>query len=230
MPGTVVSLKPGNANVVEKATSDASPQLLGVTASNPLVALGSGSSQVQVVISGLTPTVVSDINGPVHIGDKITASPIEGVGMKALDPTEVIGTAESNLGDTTTTTESIADKSGKTTKVEVGLIAVQVNVSYYAAPQGKLNDVVPTFLVNIGSAVAGKNVSPLRILVGFSGLFIGFIIAGVMIQAGIRSGIISLGRNPLASKVLRRSLVDVLATSLGLLAITVIVFYLVLTT
>lgn len=229
VPGTMVSLETSGATVVEKATSLTSEQLLGVTASNPLVALGGEDKQAQVVVSGLTPTLVSNINGDIHIGDKITASPIEGVGMKAISSTEIVGTAESNLDNTATTTESVVDKDGKTTKVQVGLIAVQVNVSYYAAPQGKLNDIVPTFLVNVGNAVAGKSVSPLRILIGFSGLLIGFVIVGIMIQAGVRAGMISLGRNPLASKVLRRSLIDVLATSVGLLAITVVVFYLILT-
>jgi hypothetical protein len=229
VPGTIVSLKPNNTDVVAKATSLTPQQLLGITASDPLVALGGGNNQVQVVVSGLTPALVSNLNGSINIGDKITASPIEGVGMKAIDSTEIVGTAESVLGNTATTTESVIDKNGKATKVEVGLIAIQVNVSYYAAPQGKLDNIVPTFLVNVGSAVAGKSVSPLRILIGFSGLVIGFIIVGIMIQAGVRAGMISLGRNPLASKVLRRSLIDVLATSVGLLAITVIVFYLVLT-
>jgi len=229
VPGTIVSINPGSANVIEKATSSNTPQLLGVTASNPLVALGGDSKQVQVVISGLTPTLVSNINGNIHIGDKITASPIKGVGMKAVSSTEIVGTAETSLNDAAMSTQTIADKSGKRMKIEVGLIGAQINVSYYAAPQGKFNAIVPTFLVNVGAAVAGKSVSPLRVLIGFSGLLIGFVIVGIMVQAGVRAGMISLGRNPLASKVLRRSLVDVLATSLALLGITVIVFYLILT-
>jgi hypothetical protein len=230
VPGTMVSLKSGSEDVVEKATISYASQLLGVTASYPLVALGGGNKRTQVVISGLTPTLVSNVNGDINVGDKITASPIEGVGMKALNSAEVVGTAESNLADSDPTTELIKNKNGKSVKVEVGLIAVQVNVSYYAVQQNKLSDIVPTFLVDVGSSVAGKDVSPLRILIGFCSLIVGFVIAGIMLQAGVRSGIISLGRNPLASSVLRRSLFDVLVTSLGLLAITVIIFYLVLTT
>jgi hypothetical protein len=228
--GTLVTQKLGSANVVEKATSDRAPQLLGVTADRPLIALGGGASQTQVVVSGLTPALVSDINGPVKIGDKVTASPIEGVGMKAVVSTEIVGTAESNLSDSTLTTESITDHSGKTTQVKIGTVNIQVNVSYYVAPHSKLDEIVPTFLVNVGSSIAGKDVSPLRVLVGFFSLLAGFVIAGVMLQAGVRSGIISLGRNPLASGILRRSLVDVLVTSLGLVAITVTAFYLILAT
>jgi hypothetical protein len=227
--GTMVDLKSGSSSVVEKATSSRASQLLGVTASEPLVALGSGAHEAQVVVSGLTPTLVSNINGDIKVGDKITASPILGVGMKAVDSTEIVGTAESNLSASNTITRSITDMVGKTVQVKIGIVAVQVGVSYFAAPQNKLDAIVPTFLVNLGSSIAGKDVSPLRILIGFLSLLIGFLIAGVMLQAGVRSGIISLGRNPLASGILRRGLVDVLITSVGLMAITVIAFYLVLT-
>jgi hypothetical protein len=228
--GALVTLKMGSANVVEKATSDHTPQLLGVAANNPLIALGGGASQTQVVVSGLTPALVSDINGPVKIGDKITASPIEGVGMKAIVSTEIVGTAESNLSDSTLTSEHLTDRTGRSVPVKIGTVNIQVNVSYYVAPHSRLDEIVPTFLVNVGSSIAGKEISPLRVLIGFFSLLAGFIIAGVMLQAGVRSGIISLGRNPLASGILRRSLVDVLVTSMGLIAITVTAFYLILAT
>jgi hypothetical protein len=226
--GTIVDQESGAGNTVEQALSSNASQLLGVAANKPLVALGGGNQQAQVVVSGLTPTLVSDINGPVRVGDKITASPIKGVGMKATIPTEIVGTAESNLSSSATTTEQITDKQGKASPVKIGLVDVQVGVSYYQAEQSKLNDFVPTFLINAGSSIAGKDVSPLRVLVGFSCLLIGFIIAGVMLQAGVRSGMISMGRNPLASGILRRSLIDVLLTSVGLLALTVATFYIIL--
>lgn len=226
--GTVVDQASGARNTVEQALSNRASQLLGVTANKPLVALGGGDQQAQVVVSGLTPTLVSDINGPIKVGDKITASPIKGVGMKATIPTEIVGTAESNLSDSTTTAEQVTDNHGKVTSVKIGMVDVQVGVSYFQADQSKLNNFVPTFLINAGTSIAGKDVSPLRVLVGFSCLLIGFIIAGVMLQAGVRSGIISLGRNPLASGILRRSLIDVLLTSVGLLGLAVVTFYIIL--
>jgi hypothetical protein len=103
-----------------------------------------------------------------------------------------------------------------------------VNVSYYAVPQDKLSAIVPTFLVNLGSSIAGKDLSPLRVLMGFGALIMGFIIAGVMLQTAVRSGLISLGRNPLAHGILRRGLLDVVVTSIGILLITIAAFYLIL--
>lgn len=227
--GTLVVLRSGVHGVVEKATSDHAQQLVGVISSKPLVALTDGGQQVQVAVSGVTTALVSDINGDIKIGDKITASPVEGVGMKALTSTEIIGTAASNLKDSQTTTKSITDVDGKKTSIHVGAVDVQVNVSYYAAPQDRLSAIVPTFLVNVGSSIAGKDLSPLRVLVGFTGLLLGFIVAGIMLQAGVRSGIISLGRNPLAHNFLRRGLIDVMVTSVAVLLITVVMFYLILT-
>lgn len=227
--GTIVSLTSKDANVVQKATPARASLLLGVTADRPLVSLGGSQQQAQVVVSGLTSTLVSNINGNIKIGDKIAISPLEGIGMKAIASAETVGTAQSNLSDSKITTQTITDNSGKQVQVKVGLVSVQVNVSYSAASQSKLDAFVPTFLVNVGSSIAGKDISPLRVLIGFFSLLIGFVVAGVMLQAGVRAGIISLGRNPLASGILRRSLLDVLATSLGLLAISAMAFYLILT-
>lgn len=221
-------IKSGSRGVVEKATSDNAAQLVGIIADKPLVALGD-SQQVQVVVSGLTPAIVSDINGDIKVGDKITSSPISGVGMKAKTATEVIGIAESNLKDSKTTSTTLTDTHGKKTAVNVGSVDIQVNISYYSPPHSTLDAIVPTFLLNLGSSIAGKDLPPLRVLIGFSFLFVGFAIAGIMLQAGVRSGIISLGRNPLAHSLLRRGLLDVLITSVAVVLITALAFYLVLT-
>ena len=227
--GTLVAIESRTNSIVGKATSDHAQQLVGVIADKPLVALNSGEQQVQVVVNGVTPALVSDVNGDIKIGDKITASPIEGVGMKALNATQIVGTAETNLKDSQTTTQTVTDVDGKKLQIHIGPVNVLVNVSYYSPPQDHLSAVVPTFLVNLGSSIAGKSLSPMRVLIGFSGLLLGFIVAGIMLQAGVRAGIISLGRNPLAHKFLQRGLIDVMVTSVAVLLITVVTFYLILT-
>lgn len=226
---SLVVLQTNSQSTVQAATSDKSSQLLGIVAERPLVALGDDTSQAQIVTNGLTPALVSDVNGAIRVGDKITASPIEGVGMKALSSTQVVGTAESVLNTSGATTRSLTDKSGHKQTVHIGTVLVQVNVSYYATTQDRLSSLVPTFLLNFGSTIAGKDVSPLRVLIGFLCLIIGFVIAAIVLQAAVRSGIISIGRNPLAHSALRQSLIDVLVTCVGLLLVTIILFYLILT-
>lgn len=228
-PGTLMDLKADSQNIVELADSDRASQLIGVVGNQPLIELGSGSAQIQVVVSGLSVAFVSNINGDIKIGDKITASPISGVGMKATSSTQIVGTAESNLSDSDTTTQQIKDRSGNEQSVKIGTVQVQVNVTYYAVPEDKLGSVVPSFLLSLGSAIAGKDVSALRVLIGFITMVIGFSIVGIMLQAAIRSGIIAIGRNPLAQTALRRGLFDVSVTAVGVLVITIITIYITLT-
>ena len=226
--GSLVSLQLSKQNKVQAATSTEAPQLLGVTATQPLVELGSDIKKIQVVISGETTVLVSDINGAIKPGDKITASPISGVGMKAVESTQIVGTSESDLESSTTTEHTVTDKTGAKRQVHIGVVTLQVNVSYFAGTKSTLNNVVPGVLVDVGSSIAGKEVSPLRILFGFSLLVLGLVVAGIVLQTAVRSGIISLGRNPLAHQTLRRGLLDVLLSTVGLVIVTAIVFYLIL--
>lgn len=226
--GSLMVLEQTNQNAVGAATSAQASQLVGAVADKPLVELGSGTKQIQVVVSGLTGVLVSDINGPIKAGDKITASPVEGIGMKVGTSTEIVGTARSDFNTTKASTQSITDKNGKQKQIHIGTVAVQVDVSYYSMPENKLSAIVPVFLLRTGNAIAGKDVSPLRILIGFSCLVVGFLVAGIVLQVAVRSGIISLGRNPLAHKVLRQGLIDVMTTTVGLVIVTIIAFYLIL--
>jgi len=115
---------------------------------------------------------VSDINGAIKTGDKITASPISGIGMKAKTSTQIVGTAQSNLNDSQTTEKSVKDSTGKSQSVKIGLIAVQVNVT--TTPYPRTDWARGTaFLLNLGSAIAGKDVSALRVVIGFFAMLIG---------------------------------------------------------
>jgi len=228
--GTVMGLQPGGKRIVLPAISNKHYQLLGVVANKPLIALSDGNNQVQIVVSGTTYTLVSDINGPVRAGDKITSSPIGGVGMKAIDAGQVVGTAQEDLAATPTTTRSITDKKGKQHTVKLGTIPLQVAVGDYAGVQNdsKLNGILPPAFVTFARSIGGENVSPLRVLLGLIALIIGFIVVGTMLQAGVRSSIISMGRNPLAKKTIWQALTDVSLTALGVLALTFVAVYLVL--
>jgi hypothetical protein len=229
-PGAVMGLSPGT-NTAEPATSGQSYQLLGLVADKPLIALSDGSNQVQIVISGPANALVSDINGTIKAGDKIASSPIIGVGMKATDAGQVVGTAQLDFSKIKTVKQTITDKSGKKHTVLIGTMPLQVSVSYFAGTgidQGILGSVLPPFVIQAANAIAGQPVSPLRVLIGLLALIIGFVIAGIMLQSAVRSGMISIGRNPLAKKAVRRQLLDVSLTALGVMIVASIVVYVVL--
>ena len=203
--------------------------MVGVVGQKPLIELSNNGQEVQVVISGTTQTLVSDINGDVKAGDKITASPINGVGMKAVDSSLVVGTAQNDLGSVTTTTKSVKDKQGQDVQVKIGLVSTQINVTYYVAPDEQ-KTFLPPFLQALANAVAGKDVSPVRVIVSSIVLIFGFIAIAVMLYSSTRSSIISIGRNPLSEGAVRKSLFEVGATALGILLVMLIAIYLVLTT
>lgn len=225
-PGTLISLASKGATVVTAANTNNVSNLVGIAASKPLIELSDGTqNSLQVVVSGSTDALVTDLNGTIKIGDKITASPISGIGMKAINPSEVVGTAQADLDSVSTVTKTFVGIDGKGVSAKVGLLPVAVNIGYYSASSGTggASALVPPFLQNLANTIAGKVVSPLRVLIGLLALLLGFATITIMLYTGIRSGVISLGRNPLAANVLRRGLVDILLTAVGVLVVTGVV-------
>lgn len=224
----LVSIQQGNTNTVELSTIANTPRLVGVAGEKPLIELSGGGSGLQVVTSGLTQTLVSDINGTVTNGDKITASPIEGVGMKATESSVVVGTVQGNLSSVQTETRSITTKNGKKQDVHIGLLPVQVSVAYYTV-SAESAAFVPGFLQAIANNVAGRNVSPMRVLAATLILLLLFMSVTVLLYSAVRSSIISIGRNPLSESAVRKSLLEVGLTVLAVLLFASLVVYLILT-
>jgi hypothetical protein len=222
---SLVGTQQGKANSIELATAKHANRLVGVVSDYPLIELSNGESGVQVVTSGLTKVLVSDLNGAIAAGDKITISPIEGVGMKAMDDTTIVGTAQAALTDTQTKT--IKDIAGKDVPVHIGLIPVQVGVVSYNAENGK-KTIIPSFLQEVANNVAGRNVSAVRVLMAALILLLLFVSVTILLYSAVRSSIISIGRNPLSERAVRKSLLQVGLTVLGVLSFAVALVYIVL--
>src|SRR5687767_7412221 len=79
----LVGVKKDSTNSVELSNTEKADRLTGIVSTNPLIDLSDGGSSVQVVTSGLTFGLVTDLNGDIKNGDKITASPIEGIDRKS---------------------------------------------------------------------------------------------------------------------------------------------------
>jgi hypothetical protein len=221
--GTLVSLASSGSGDITPATIANAPNLAGVAVNKPVLQLSTGAKgSVQVALGGSTQVLVSDANGKVYAGDKITVSPLAGVGMKAIDSGEIVGTAQKPLSLVNTVVEQVKGTNGQQVTVHVGLLPVTISVSYYSATStsGTVSAFVPPFLQDVANSVAGKAVSPLRVLIGTIALLLGFFATTLMLYVGVRSGVISNGRNPLAEAALRRGMVDVLISALGVLVVT----------
>jgi hypothetical protein len=152
------------------------------------------------------------------------------VGMKAMQSGEIVGTAQKALGSVSSVKQQVTGADGKQETVNVGLLPIAVNVVYFStnSASGSAAAFVPPFLQSVANAVTGKQVPPLRVLLGGLALLLGFIGATAMLIISIKSGMISIGRNPLAEKALRRGLFDVIIAAMGVLTATVVVVYAIL--
>jgi hypothetical protein len=227
--GALVSLKGGTANTVELSTIENIDHLLGVAGEDSLIELSSGTGTVHVVTTGEAALLVSDINGDVKTGDKITVSPIAGVGMKALTSTLVIGSAQADLSSVNTETRSVTDKDGEAQEVKIGVIPVHVDKVFYEVLQDE-NSYVPPVLQDFANNLVGRQVSPIRLIIASLLVLLVFILVVVLLYSAVRSSIISIGRNPLSGNAVRNSLFQVGLTVFGVMAFTVIVVYLILVT
>lgn len=204
---------------------------MGIAVDKPLLALTSGTgTTVQAALSGTADTLVSNVNGTIHAGDLITASPIAGIGMKAVRPTVVVGTAQADLDSSSTVTKSVEGLNGKPVTVKIGLIPVAISVAYYSggSASGLVSAYVPPILQSFADAITGKEVSPLRVLMGTLALLLGFGIVAIMLSTSIRNELISLGRNPLARTTLLRALVDIILAAIAVALITLVAVYAIL--
>lgn len=227
--GSVVSSQPDNPETVVPSSLENQDLIMGVVGQSSTLELSDDDSNLQVVRSGMTPTLVSDINGTVETGDRITASPIEGVGMRATENAVVVGIAQANLDDVEVSEREIADSNGEMHTVRIGLIPVQVDTIFYAGgEQANGESFVPGFLQGIADSIAGKQVSAARVIVAAILVLLLFVSIAVLLYSATKSSIISIGRNPLSEKSVRRSLLEVGITSIGILAFAVIIIYLVL--
>jgi hypothetical protein len=230
-PGSLVSVVASGQNVVSTANSTNVTKLVGVAGSKPLLELSnSGENNLQVVVGGSAETLVSDLNGAIRVGDKITASPLSGIGMKAISSSEIVGTAQADLATVPSIKQMVKKRDGSSASIHIGRLPVEINVAYYTVSQSQVSPTsyLPPFLQNLANATLGREVSPLRVLVGALALLLGFIAAMVMLYSSVRSNIASIGRNPLAQHALRKGFVDVVIAAIGVLVITVIATYTIL--
>jgi hypothetical protein len=201
--GALVSIAADDSRRIELADAQSAQRLAGIIDKNPLLTLSVSDEEVQVVLSGTTSALVSDINGQIRAGDKITPSPIAGVGMLAATDGQVVGTAEADFDTANSQTRSITDNNGRAHTVHLGYVPVHVGIAFYEAPGSTF---LPPFIQSAADGIAGRPVSLVRILICGVLLIISFISVTALIYSATRSAITSVGRNPLAAGAIRKSL------------------------
>ncbi len=229
--GMIVGTKPDDATKVEPINRDSLDRMLGVVveANDSPITLSGEDEQAYVATVGRYDVLVSDQNGSIKSGDYITASSVSGIGMLAtFEESEILGRAVDNFDGENAIigSSSISDSGGGSRTVNIG--RVQLDIAISKNPIAKSAAVTPEWLGKIGQAIAGKSLSPARIYISAAVFLIGAFIAGAVLYSGVRSSIISIGRNPLSKKSIIRGLLQVIFTSLIIFIISVIGVYLLL--
>lgn len=233
--GTIVQLVGDESNEVKVATQSELENMFGVTVDRNLLPVtitnDEYENEVFVAVSGTYNVLVSTQAGPIEVGDYITLSSINGIAMNVNgEEKTVFGRALKAFDGTSGSVGSmdIKDTSGNTTQtVKIGSIPVTIGIQ--RNPDVKSTEAnLPDVLKRVGQAIAEKEVSPVRIYLSLGITAISIIAAIVILYSGVRSGVISIGRNPMSKKSIFRSLLEVILTSILILIIGLFAVYLLL--
>lgn len=175
------------------------PAVAGVVVNNPTLVLGNlQSDKSYVIVSGGVALVrVSTINGPIKTGDYITTSAIPGIGVKADQFGIVLGTALEDYASTD--------------REQLSSIAINLDIGTYGLFTNLTSNPRVAFRYVLAFVVAAASV------------IAGFIYFGKV----ARSGVESLGRNPLAARLIYVSVFFHLLMTIGIMLFGIFIAYLI---
>lgn len=233
--GKIVELTGENSDRVKLATQADQQNMFGVAVDKNQLPFTISNSNIEnetfVAVSGTYNVLVSTQAGAIEKGDYITMSSINGIGMKAGgDEVTVFGRVNDSfdgkgvvLGEST-----LRDVNGNPSQtVKIGSVPVTIDIRSNPNLRSTKVD-VPDFLQRAGLAIAEKPVSPVRLYLAAGIAVVCVLTAIVILYAGIRNGVISIGRNPMSKKSIHRALIEVILSSILILTIGVIAVYLLL--
>jgi hypothetical protein len=212
--GMLITLKPGDESKVEAVTDKTLDKLKGVVAdsNDSPVTLSADGQKIFVATEGQYKVLVSNENGKIAQGDYVSISSLAGIGMKANDTQTTI------LGRATAKFDGAGDGIGKSkTKnnkdVAFGRITVDIGIGKNPIMKAPVKDKVPDALQKAANTVADKPVSTLRIYLALVVFLVTAAVAATTLFSGVRSTVISIGRNPLSKGLIIKGLFQVLLVS-----------------
>ena len=230
--GMIVRLKDGDTTKIEPLTPNTIDKMYGVIVdpNDAAVTLSSDGKKVFVANTSKYEVLVSNQAGTIAAGDYITLSALHGVGMKAGEKDlMVVGRALAPFDDTApvASTTKIKDSAGGERDIKLGRIVVDITVARNPLLKGSEPN-LPEVLRKVSESVAGKPVEATRVYIALVVLIITTAVSGSLLYGGIRSGIISIGRNPLSKKMIIRGMIQVIIAGLIIFIIGLFGVYLLL--
>ncbi|HSX45788.1 MAG TPA: hypothetical protein VLG27_02155 [Candidatus Saccharimonadia bacterium] len=227
--GSIVSLDPQQTDFVQLADIDNSVRLLGVVVANDdsLLALDSGSGTTQVATNGTVSVLVSNVTGDINVGDQISPSPFNGIGMKSLPGSRYVGLAQTSFSshDSDATARQVTDKSGKSHQLSMGYVRLAIGIGTNNSGSGGQQ---LSGLQRFAKSITGHVVSTGRVIVSVVVALVAVLSLSVLIYASIYGSIVSIGRNPLAKYSIFRTLGSVLGIATATAVVAAITIFLLL--
>lgn len=216
--GMIVEIDKSDPSKVKASSLTNISQMHGVVvnANDAPVALSTAGNKYFVAKNGQYEILVSNLGGKIAIGDYITISAISGIGTKAgIVEEAVIGKALEVFDGQANVIESsqVKNSAGKDIKVQIGRIKADIAVGRNPLQKAK-DPNLPSFLKKAAEKIAGKEVSTVKIYLSALVFFVSSAVSFVLMYGGVRSGVISVGRNPLSKKSIVKSMLQVIVTGL----------------
>lgn len=229
--GIIVSLTP-NTGFVEPANDKNVKSLVGVISTDEN-SIDQQAGQINVKTDGATSAIVSTLNGDISVGDRVTASPLEGVGTKANSSAWIVGTAQASLDSSTkgATNTEITDSNGNKHTVFVASIPILVKVTYYNSSNTSVATISKQAnnpLQQVADSFAGKHVSTAALILSFIILLIGLFTAGVVITSAVKGGLDAISRQPLSKRFISRGVWRAIGIAVGILVFVLVASALIL--
>lgn len=230
--GTIVSLDNEDTSKVVTANRENQARLHGVVvASNDSsFTLSQDAEKTFVATVGRFDALVSTEAGTIQPGDFLTVSNISGIAMKAgeFDP-YTVGKAIAGFDgvENAVSKTELNDSLGNTNTVSIGRISIDISVGSNPLLR-PAESTLPEFLEKAAETIADKPVSPVRVYLSIFIILGAASIAGSLLYSGIRSSVISIGRNPLSKKSITKSLLQIIVSSIIIFLIGLFGVYLLL--
>lgn len=209
--GMIVKIKEEDTTKIEPVSQETAEAAYGVVVhpNDAPVTLSTEGQQVFVASEGKYEILVNDQNGPINPGDYIVVSAISGTGMK-VDEFQPIVVARA-LEAFDEKSEPVGTAAVGDREVQMGRIMADINIS--GNPLQKPEEAnIPEFLRRVAEEIADQPVSTKKLYLSMAILIVSSGVAGSLMYSGVRSAIISIGRNPLSKKSIIRGMFQVVLT------------------
>lgn len=229
--GTVVSLDEQDTSKVVPANKGNEERIHGIVVApnDATITISDVQEKTFVATIGRFDGLVSTERGVIEPGDFLTVSSVSGIATKAGDTDRfTVGKAiEGFDGSGAISNTQLQNSLGETQNIAIGRILVDISVTSNPLLRPAESN-LPEFLEKATRQIAGKEVSAVRVYISIFILLISGAVSGSLLYSGIKSSIISVGRNPLSKNSITKSLIQIILTAIIIVLIGIFGVYLLL--